>query len=124
MDKLPEPYFESDKNWPRLKLGVDEHNLKQRTNFLPYFAVLSAGSIYRYWREVAYYRKNNTFFVFVVVPTFLFSSYQLADYLNRDVYGVVAARNNENERKYIEEYRNLWREAKRRNLEVPDHLVK
>ena len=124
MDKLPEPYFESDKNWPRLKLGVDDYNKEKRNNFLPYFAIFSAGSIFRYWREVTYYKKNNSFFLFVIVPTFLFSSYQLAEYFNRDVYGVAASRNNENERKYIEEYRALYREYKRKNLEIPDELVR
>jgi hypothetical protein len=124
MDKLPEPHFESDKNWPRLKHGVQDFISKKQGNLWYYAAGLGAVSIGRYWREITFYKKDHPFFLFVVVPTFLFSSYQIATSLTHDSHADAALKNNEKEQKYIESYRSLWKEAKKKNVEIPDELIR
>lgn len=124
MDKLPEPEFANDKHWPRLLLGVSDYIQEKEKNRHIIFGALAAGSIFRYWREITFYKKNNGMFLFVIVPSFLFSAYQAARFWTHDAHAYAAQLNNENEAKYQEEYRNLWREAKRKNIEIPDHLIK
>jgi len=123
MDKLPEPEFSLHKNWPRLLLGVEDYITKKESNRYPLFFLFSAASIFRYWREVTFYKHNNAMFIFVVVPTFLFSSYQLSRFLTYDAHAYAALRNNQNELAYQEEYKALWMEAKKKNIEIPDHLI-
>jgi hypothetical protein len=124
MDKLPEPEFQKDKNWPRLLHGVEEHIEKTEKNILPYFAFFSAASIFRYWREVTFYKKNYPIFFLVIVPGFLFSSFQLAKFLNYDTYGVAALKNNENERNFLEKTKHIVREYKKKNIRIPDELIR
>lgn len=124
MDKLPEPEFIPNKNWPRLMTGVEDYiNSKEKNRHL-LFLGFSAASIFRYWREVTFYKKNNLFFLGAVVPTFLFTSYQLARFLTHDPHAYAAIRNNENELKYQDEYKQLWRESKKKNVEIPDDLIR
>lgn len=124
MDKLPEPEFIPNNNWPRLMTGVeDDINLKEKNRNL-LFLGFSGASIFRYWREVTFYKKNNLYFLGAVIPTFFFTSYVLAKYLTYDPYAYAALRNNENELKYQEEYKQLWREYKKKNIEIPDDLIR
>ena len=123
MDKLPEPCFDNDKNWPRLKVDVHSYIQNKEKNFNLFFYGLSALSIGRYWREINFYKKDHPFFLLVIVPTFIFSSYQIANFLTHDRHAYAALKNNEEERKYIENYKSLWREAKKKNIEIPDELV-
>ena len=59
MDKLPEPEFIPNKNWPRLMTGVEDYiNSKEKNRQLPFLG-FSAGSIFRYWREVTFYKKRS-----------------------------------------------------------------
>jgi hypothetical protein len=124
MDKLSEPEFESDRNWPRMKLGVEDYIAKKEKNQPIFFGLLSLLSIGRYWREITFYKKDYPLFVAAIIPTFLFTSYQISKYLVHDPYAYAALDNNEEERKYIENYRSLWREAKKKNIEIPNHLLK
>ena len=124
MDKLSEPEFESDLNWPRIKQGVEEYIKASETKKNAYFAFFSAASIYRYYREINFYVKNNSFFYFLIIPTFAFSSYQLATYLTYDPYAIAALKNNEMEKQYIEGLKKVWNEAKNKNIELPDRLIK
>jgi hypothetical protein len=123
MDKLPEPSFDNDKTWPRIKLGVQPYIEDKEKNLKTIFFGLSALSIGRYWREINFYKKDHPFFLFIVIPTFLFSSYQIADFLSHDAHAYAAMKNNDNERSYIESYKSLWREAKKKSIEIPDELV-
>ena len=40
------------------------------------------------------------------------------------LYLYSAIRNNENEVKYQDEYKQLWRESKKKNVEIPDDLIR
>lgn len=123
MDKLPEPSFDNDKTWPRMKVGVQTYIQEKEKNFNYFAAGLSALSIGRYWREINFYKKDHPFFLMVIIPTFLFSSYQIANYLTHDAHAYAALENNAKETQYIESYKSLWREAKKKNIEIPDELV-
>ena len=124
MDKLSEPEFSSNKNWPRLKIGVEEYIQSKEKNRQLLFVGFSAASIFRYYREVTFYKKNLPFFLVAVVPTFIFTSYQMSRFLTHDPHAYAALRNNENEVKYQEEYRQLWKTAKSKNVEIPDELIR
>jgi hypothetical protein len=123
MDKLPEPTFDNDKTFPRLKLGVQPYIEEKEKNLKYFFFGLSALSVGRYWREITFYKKDHPFFLLVIVPTFIFSSYQIANFLSHDAHAYAASKNNDAERKYIENYKSLWREAKKKNIEIPDELI-
>jgi hypothetical protein len=124
MDKLPEPEFENDKNWPRLKLGVDDYVKKKEARLLPLTIFFASASIWRYGREIYFYKKNALFFFPVVIPTFIFASYNLARFLCFDPHAYAAQRNNINENMYIEHYRGLYKEAQRKNIAIPDALIR
>ena len=124
MDKLSEPEFNKDKKWPRLVTGATDFIQIKEKNRNLLFGGLAAASIFRYWREVTFYKKNSAMFLFIVVPTFLYTSYELSRFLTHDPHAYAAIRNNESEAKYQDEYKKLWREAKRKNIEIPDHLIK
>jgi hypothetical protein len=123
MDKLPETTFDNDKTWPRMKVGVQSYINDKEKNLKFLFFGLSALSIGRYWREINFYKKDHPLFLLVIVPTFLFSSYQIATFLTHDAHAYAALKNNTNERSYIESYKSYWREAKKKNIEIPDELV-
>ncbi len=124
MDKLSEPEFSSNKNWPRLKIGVEEYIQSKEKNKNLIFFGLTAASIFRYYREVTFYKKNTPFFLVAVVPTFIFTSNQMSRFFTHDSHAYAALRNNENEVKYQEEYKQLWRTAKNKNIEIPDDLIR
>lgn len=123
MDKLPEPEFKNDLNWPRLKVGVEEYmkSKESRRNF--YFLLFSTVSSLRYYREITYYRKN---FLFTagIIPLFIISSYGMASYITSDPYAIAALENNECEKRYILKLKNLLSEAKKKGIEIPDNLIR
>jgi hypothetical protein len=122
MDKLQEPAFTSDKEFPRLLHGVEELKNSSYVNFQKYFLAISAASIFRYYREVYYYQRNFPKFL-AISAAFTFSSYQLAKYLTEDPFVVAADMNNQNEREYITRYGDLYRKARQSNITIPDHLI-
>ena len=122
MDKLQEPVFTSDKEFPRLLLGVDELKNSSYVNFQKYFLAISAASIFRYYREVYYYQRNLPKFL-AVSAAFTFSSYQIAKYLTEDPFVIAAEINNQNEREYITRYGELYRRARQSKITIPDHLI-
>jgi hypothetical protein len=123
MDKLNEPSFDRDRIWPRYLLGVDEAKKNKAAKYPLYFGVLAGASIYRYWREITFYRNNWATFA-LIAPAFLFSSYMIARTLTTDPYIEAAETNNIKEKDFINEYRSLYKDAKRKGIEIPDHLIK
>ena len=121
MDKLPEPELGVDKNFPRKKTGIEPYVEKSNRKFLMYFATLSCLSIYRYWREIYFYEKKPT--IFIIVPFFLFSSYNISKFIADDAFIYAAIRNNKEEDEFKTEYAKLYKEAKLKNIHVPDDLL-
>lgn len=122
MDKLPEPEFNSDKVWNRYKHGTEALLAESDKKFMYWFAGLSAVSIYKYWREVTFYKKNVGTFA-VIAGLYLFSSYNIARFMTEDPFVTAAVSNNQAESKYIEQYKNLYKEAKAKGLTIPDNLI-
>ncbi|NCP98613.1 hypothetical protein GW820_07100 [archaeon] len=122
MDKLPEPEFGRDLNWPRLLTGVDPLIQQSNGKFNMYFLGLSVASLFRYYREVTFYKKNYAMAAGVTVG-FLFSSYNIAKFLCDDPYVLAAAENNVNEEKFISEYTSLYKNAKEKGLHIPNNLI-
>src|SRR4051812_36899950 len=123
MDKLPEPHFDSDKNWPRMRVGVNDYIKSKECKLYFYFSLFAGASIYRYYREIFFYKKNSIFFLAVVIPTFAFTSYQLANFLVHDTYAYAALTNNKSELEFRNDLKNKWKEAKRRNIKLSDDIV-
>lgn len=122
MDKLQEPEFRADQEFPRLLHGVEELKNSSYVKFQKYFFVLSAASIYRYYREVYFYQGNFPKFL-AVAAAFTFSSYQIAQYLTEDPFVLAAELNNQREREYITRYGELYRRAKHKKITIPDNLI-
>ena len=122
MDKLPEPEFTPDKNWPRLLHGVKELKEENDLKFKKTFIGLSFLTCYRYIREITYYKKNYLTSA-AVVPLFIWSSYQLARAYSYDPYVLAAEKNNKAELEYISTYKSLYKKAKAQHIEVPDELI-
>lgn len=119
MDKLPEPDFKSDPNWPRLLLGVDSAKSANEQKYLKTFTALSLLTSFRYLREVTYYKKNLAQTA-VVLPLLLLSSHFLAQYNSFCPYVLAAEKNNQREREYIQKYKSLLRQL---DSKVPDDLI-
>lgn len=122
MDKLPEPEFKSDIYWPRLLVGVDEAIAEQTDLGTKYFIGLAALTSLRYLREITFYKKNYLTTA-IVIPSLILSSYFIGYSLKIDPYARAAKINNENELEYISKYKSLYREAKNKNIEIPDYLI-
>ena len=122
MDKLPEPEFGRDKNWPRLLTGVEELQAVSESKYQQYFVVFSAASIFRYWREVTFYKKNYLTFL-GVAGAFVFSSHNIAKFLTDDPYVLAAEENNRREREFIGQYKTQYSNAKKKNIDIPNSLV-
>lgn len=122
MDKLPEPEYQTDKNWKRLLLGLNEERSKQEIPFYKTFIALSALTCYKYFREVTFYQKNYMKTIFVL-SGFVFTSYQIALSKAYTPFLLAAEKNNENEKDFISKYKALYKEAKAKQIEVPDHLL-
>lgn len=122
MDKLPEPEFQSDPNWNRLLLGVDQNlensiNLAKRNS-----ALLFAFASYRYLRYVTFYKKNYIE-ALVVLPLFALSSWFIMEKRYVDPFYRAAKKNNERELEYINKYKSLLKEANTKNVQVSDDLI-
>jgi hypothetical protein len=122
MDKLPEPEFTPDKNWPRLLHGVKEMRADNDLTFKKAFAGLTFLTCFRYLREITYYKKNYATSA-VAIPLLVFSSYNLARAYAYDPYVLAAEKNNAAELEYISTYKSLYKKAKSQNLEVPNELI-
>ena len=122
MDKLPEPEFEADKNWNRLLHGTEPLLKESETSFYKWFAFLTSVSVYKYWREKTYYKKNYSQFA-LVASLFTFSSYNIARLMTEDPYVLAAVKNNENELNYIDSYRALFKEFNDKHLTLPNNLI-
>lgn len=122
MDQLPEPKFSNDSTWPRIMHGADELLKQSNTKYYKAFTLLASLSSYRYLREIWYYKRNHLS-ASVIVPLFVLSSHFLAEFYAYDPYVNAALTNNQREREYINEYKNLYKQAKSKNLDIPDYLI-
>ena len=122
MDKLQEPDFTPDREFPRLLHGVEELKKAVEPKFQKYFCVLAAGSIFRYYREVFFY-KGGLPQLIALSAGFAFSSYQIARYLTEDPFVSAAEINNEREREYISKYSELYKRSKNIKKRLPDYLI-
>ena len=123
MDKLPEPEFQCDKNWPRLCVGTQEMRLTSECKYQKTFGFLALLTSYRYLRNITYYKKN-FLLTALIVPSFVLSSHFIASFHSYDPFLLAAERNNQAELNYINRYKTLYREAKTKGIEIPDHLIK
>ena len=122
MDKLQEPQFESDHNWKRLLLGTEPVRNQMDDKAQNLFLILSGLSVFRYVREVTFYKKNY-FSTLFICSGFILSSYNISKFFKEDSYVVAAEENNKNELNYIREYKNLFIEARDKKLELPQNLI-
>jgi len=122
MDKLPEPEFGRDENWSRLLTGVEEQMAVCETKYFKLFPVLAAGSIFRYYREITFYKKNYVT-SFGIFAAFLFSSHNIAKFLSEDPFLLAAEENNKREQEFITSYKALYSNARRSNLDIPNGLI-
>jgi hypothetical protein len=123
MDKLSEPSFENDKQWPRLKLGVKEYIKDKEKYLIPTFLILAGLSCGRYYREITWYKKDLGKFYFLIVPSYIFTSLQLARWVYRDVHAYAALENNRREKQFQDELKAVWKEAKKKSVNFPDEIV-
>ena len=122
MDKLPEPEFEKDRIFPRKLLGVEKSLTQMKNKYYYYFAFLSLVSIGKYYRDITFYDKKFMKF-FAIATVFGYAAHSIAEYLAFDPFYTAAMRNNQNEEEFIKEYGNLLREAKKKNIEIPDEIL-
>ncbi len=86
------------------------------------FYILSGLSCFRYLREVTYYKKNYLASL-LICSGFIASSYSLSKFLKEDPFVVAAEINNQNEKKYREEYKKLFLEANDKKIVIPLNLI-
>ncbi len=122
MDKLPEPEFQQDKIFPRRLLGVENDLPAQHTKYYKLFGLISAISIGKYYRDITFYDKNILKFV-GVAAAFGLAAHTIASYLAYDSFHTAALRNNKNEEQFIQEYGKLLKEAKTKDVKIPDELL-
>jgi hypothetical protein len=122
MDKLPEPEFESDKIFPRIKLGVEKDLPAMRNNYLKYFLAIAGISIGKYYRDITFYDKNFVKFL-AIASVFGFAAHSIASYLAYDPYHLAALKNNQKEEEFIRRYGELLREYQNKNIKVPQDLL-
>jgi hypothetical protein len=122
MDKLPEPEFQNDKMFPRLKLGVENDLPAMKKKYLFFFATIAGISIGKYYRDITFYDRNFAKFL-AIGAVFGFAAHSIASYLAYDPYHLAALRNNQNEEEFIRKYGELLREYRNKNVKVPEHLL-
>ncbi len=122
MDKLPEPEFGRDANWPRKVTGVKPLLTAGRKKSTLFFFGLSALSLFRYHREVTFYKKNYPVAAGVTFG-FLFASYNIAKFLAEDPFVLAAEENNKREQAFIDEYLGLYHSAREKGLVVPNEIL-
>jgi hypothetical protein len=122
MDKLPEPEFEQDKIFPRKLLGIERDLPVQNFKFYKFFTLISAISIGKYYRDITFYDKKFLKF-FGIATAFAFGAHSIASYIAYDSFHTAALRNNKNEEEFIKEYGKLLKEAKNKDVRIPDELL-
>ena len=122
MDKLPEPEYQSDKNWSRLYVGLSELRAKEDLTFYKSFIVLAGLTSYKYVREVTFYKRNYLTSL-AVLSGFIFTSYNYAQGAAYSKFLCAAEKNNAAELKFIKNYKALYKEAKSKNIDIPDELI-
>jgi len=123
MDRLNEPEFVNDKHWHRKKVGVESYITNKEKNMNYIFYALAALSIGRYYREITFYKKNIGMFLFAIVPTFSFTSYQISRFICRDPHAYAALENNSKEDEFINEFSAKWKESKKKQIQIPDNVI-
>ena len=122
MDKLPEPEYQSDKNWSRLYVGLSELRAKEDLTFYKSFIVLAGLTSYKYVREVTFYKRNYLTSL-AVLSGFIFTSYNYAQGAAYSKFLCAAEKNNAAELEFIKNYKALYKEAKSKNIDIPDELI-
>jgi hypothetical protein len=122
MDKLPEPEFQSDKMFPRKLHGVEKDLPAQQFKYFKFFGLISPFLIGKYYRDITFYDKNIKKFL-VTAFLFGFAAHSIASYVAYDSFHTAALKNNEREEVFIQEYGKLLKEAKDKNVKIPDELL-
>jgi hypothetical protein len=122
MDQLQEPKFQPDSNWRRLLHGTDTLRKQMDEQANNTFYILSFLSCGRYLREVTYYKKNYLLSM-LICAGFVASSYCISRKLKEDPFVVAAEENNKKELAYKDEYKRLFLEAEKKNLQLPENLI-
>jgi hypothetical protein len=122
MDKLPEPVYQTDKNWSRLYVGLGELRAKEDSTFYKSFILLAGVTSYKYVREVTFYKRNYLTSL-AVLSGFIFSSYNYAQGKAYSNFLLAAEKNNAAELEFIKNYKALYKEAKAKNIDIPDELI-
>ena len=120
MNKLPEPDFLPDNDWPRLKHGDQTMKAENKQQYLKWFYGLAALTSFRYLREITYYKKNVQ--TVVVVPLLVLGSHFIAE-TKYDKNVLATEENNRREREYITKYKALYKHCKTNNIHIPDNLI-
>jgi hypothetical protein len=122
MDKLPEPEFEQDKIFPRRFLGVEKDLPAQNFKYYKFLTLISAISIGKFYRDITFYDRNLLKFI-GIATAFTFAAHSIASYIAYDPFHSAALRNNKHEEEFIKEYGKLLKEAKNKNVKIPDELL-
>lgn len=122
MDKLPEPEYQTDKNWSRLFVGLSELRAKEDLTFYKSFIILAGLTSYKYVREVTFYKRNYLTSL-AVLSGFIFTSYNYAQGAAYSNFLCAAEKNNAAELEFIKNYKALLKEAKTKNIDIPDELI-
>ena len=122
MDQLQEPKFQADSNWKRFLHGSEPLRKQMDGKANEVFYGLSFLTCARYLREVTFYKKNY-FMSMVICAGFVGSSYSISKMLKEDPFVVAVEENNKKELAYREEYKNLFIEAEKKNLQLPENLI-
>lgn len=122
MDKLPEPEYQTDKNWSRLFVGLSELRAQEDLKFYKSFIILAGLTSYKYVREVTFYKRNYLTSL-AVLSGFIFTSYNYAQGAAYSNFLCAAEKNNAAELEFIKNYKALLKEAKTKNIDIPDELI-
>lgn len=123
MDKLDEPTYQADPVWKRIRYGAEEQIQSKQTKRHLLFWTITTLSLYRFYRERTFYNKQMDIFVGIIVPSFLFSSWQIACYLTAQPFAISTVKNNGLERSFIDQYGELYKTANQKGLKVPNELL-
>lgn len=122
MDQLNEPKFNNDKTWRRKLLDTNKLLEEQTKPVKIYGTALSAYTCYRYIRNVTFY-KYNYLTTLIVVPLLIASSFSIVYNYKVDPHINAAIINNKKEDEFINSYKNLYIEAKKLGLNIPDKYI-
>jgi hypothetical protein len=122
MDQLQEPKFQPDSDWKRYLHGSEPLRKQMDYDANKTFYILSLLTCGRYLREVTYYKRNYLMSL-IICTGFIGASYSISKMLKEDPFVVAVEKNNENEIAYKDEYKTLFLEAKKKNLQIPENLI-